>query len=57
MTNLATKQAKERDMITAAGDPTALKSTWTTADVFERDAAMHMAIAPFTHTITITPVP
>lgn len=59
MARIATKQVKERDMIKAAGDPTAAKSAWTVADVTDRDAldaAVHAAIVPVTHTIILAPV-
>lgn len=55
---IAAQQAKERDMIKAAGDATAPAKGWTAADVAARDAldaAVHAAVVAVEHTITITP--
>jgi lysophospholipase L1-like esterase len=59
MTLIATKQAKERDMIKAAGDPTAPAKAWTPADVAARDAldaAVHAALVAVEHVIVIAPL-
>lgn len=59
MTLIAVKQRKERDMIKASGAPTAALPGWTAADVGERgrlDDAVHAAIVPVEHTITVRPV-
>jgi hypothetical protein len=55
---IAARQARERDMITAAGDALAPRAAWTAADVAARaalDAEVHTAVVPVTHTITVTP--
>lgn len=54
------RQAKEREMIKAAGDATAPAKGWTAADVTARnalDAAVHAALVPVEHRIVITPMP
>lgn len=56
---IAAQQAKERDMIKAAGDATAPTKGWTAADVTARnalDAAVHAAVIAVEHTITIVPI-